>query len=64
MYLENDSYKMNAHHVCLYTSALRTMRGSGRESVPLHCASRHAWTDITPLMVEGVVSEHVRIQLV
>jgi hypothetical protein len=46
MYQENKSYKLDAYRTCLSLRTLGTTRGSGRKSVPLHRASRHAWIDI------------------
>ena len=36
---------MDARCICLNSRTLGAIRGSVRESVPLHRASRHAWID-------------------
>jgi hypothetical protein len=38
---------------------LGAIRGSGRSSVPLHRASRHAWIDVTP---KGPVRQHTEAE--
>jgi hypothetical protein len=48
MCYENESRSMIVHRVYVYTDALGKIRGSGRKSVSLHRASRHAVTDVTP----------------
>jgi hypothetical protein len=48
---ENESCRIDAHCTLLYSRALGIIRGSGRESVPLHHASRHAWIDISHALI-------------
>jgi hypothetical protein len=43
---ENKSCRIDAHWTCLNSRTLGIIRRSGRNSVPLHRASRHAWIDV------------------
>jgi hypothetical protein len=52
---KNESCRMDTRCSCLYSSALGTIRASGRRGVPLHRASRHAWIDVTA--DESIISQ-------
>src|SRR6478735_1663551 len=46
MSCESASYRIDAYCACLYQSPPGKIRAAGRTGVPLHRASRHAWTDV------------------